>query len=138
MAGHSQPGAKTLAEKLNLLFRTIHPGDRGEYSSEEVAEADLIVQVLDASSPAAEEQAATVEKILGELGAAEKPRVVALNKIDLLAHLDFDLDRFLYNLDQVNPHAPRLLVSARTGEGMERWREWLTALVRRARAKTPA
>jgi len=64
--------------------------------------------------------------------------LVLVNKIDLLAHLDFDLDRFLYNLDQVNPHAPRLLVSARTGEGMERWREWLTALVRRARAKTPA
>jgi GTP-binding protein HflX len=51
---------------------------------EEVTEADLIVQVLDASSPAVEEQAATVEQILGELGAAGKPRVVALNKVDLL------------------------------------------------------
>src|ERR1700688_1010399 len=51
---------------------------------EEVTEADLIVQVMDASSPAAEEQAATVEQILGELGAADKPRVVALNKVDLL------------------------------------------------------
>ncbi|MHB8613601.1 MAG: GTPase HflX [Candidatus Dormibacteraceae bacterium] len=51
---------------------------------EEVTEADLIVQVMDASSPAAEEQAETVEKILGELGAADKPRVVALNKVDLL------------------------------------------------------
>ncbi len=38
MAGESQPGAQTLAEKLNRLFRTVHPGDRGEYSSEEVAE----------------------------------------------------------------------------------------------------
>src|ERR1700676_3516693 len=51
---------------------------------EEVTEADLIVQVMDASSPAAEEQAATVEQILGELGAGDKPRVVALNKVDLL------------------------------------------------------
>lgn len=51
---------------------------------EEVTEADLVVQVLDVSSPAVEEQAATVEKILGELGAADKPRVVALNKVDLL------------------------------------------------------
>ncbi len=51
---------------------------------EEVTEADLVVQVLDVSSPAFEEQAATVEKILGELGAADKPRVVALNKVDLL------------------------------------------------------
>src|SRR5260370_21100151 len=51
---------------------------------EEVTEADLIIQVLDLSSPAVEEQAATVESILAELGAADKPRVVALNKVDLL------------------------------------------------------
>ena len=51
---------------------------------EEVTEADLIVQVLDASSPSVAEQAATVDQILGELGAADKPRVVALNKVDLL------------------------------------------------------
>jgi GTPase len=51
---------------------------------EEVTEADLIVQVLDASSPSVAEQAETVDQILGELGAADKPRVVALNKVDLL------------------------------------------------------
>jgi GTP-binding protein HflX len=51
---------------------------------EEVTEADLIVQVLDASSPSVAEQAVTVDQILGELGAADKPRVVALNKVDLL------------------------------------------------------
>jgi GTPase len=51
---------------------------------EEVTEADLIIQVLDASSPSVAEQAETVDQILGELGAADKPRVVALNKVDLL------------------------------------------------------
>jgi GTPase len=51
---------------------------------EEVTEADLIVQVLDLSSPAVEQQAATVEEVLADLGAAEKPRVVTLNKVDLL------------------------------------------------------
>jgi GTP-binding protein HflX len=51
---------------------------------EEVTEADLIVQVLDVSSPSVEEQAATVDQILGALEAADKPRVVALNKVDLL------------------------------------------------------
>ena len=51
---------------------------------EEVTEADLILQVLDLSSPSVEEQAQTVEEILGQLGAADKPRVVALNKVDLL------------------------------------------------------
>jgi len=51
---------------------------------EEVTEADLIVQVLDLSSPACAEQAETVDRVLAELSAAEKPRVVALNKIDRL------------------------------------------------------
>ena len=51
---------------------------------EEVTEADVIVQVLDLSSPAAAEQAETVEKVLADLGAADKPRVVALNKVDML------------------------------------------------------
>jgi GTPase len=51
---------------------------------EEVTEADLVIQVLDLSSPAVEEQAATVEEVLGDLDAADKPRVVALNKVDLL------------------------------------------------------
>ena len=51
---------------------------------EEVTEADLILQVLDVSSPSIEEQAETVDKILRDLDAADKPRVVALNKVDLL------------------------------------------------------
>ncbi|MBV9048394.1 MAG: hydrogenase nickel incorporation protein HypB [Solirubrobacterales bacterium] len=59
--------------------------------------------------------------------------LVIVNKIDLIAHLDFDLDRFLYHLDQVNPGAERMLVSARTGEGVDAWREWLIAVAQRAR-----
>jgi hydrogenase nickel incorporation protein HypB len=52
--------------------------------------------------------------------------LVLVNKIDLLPHLEFDLDRFLANLDAVHPGVRRLLVSARTGEGIEEWRRWLT------------
>ncbi|HSS61281.1 MAG TPA: GTPase HflX [Candidatus Limnocylindrales bacterium] len=51
---------------------------------EEVTEADLVIQVLDLSSPAVEEQARTVEEVLSDLGASDKPRVVVLNKVDLL------------------------------------------------------
>jgi GTP-binding protein HflX len=40
--------------------------------------------VVDATAPAAQEQADTVDQVLEQLGAADKPRVVALNKIDLL------------------------------------------------------
>ena len=51
--------------------------------------------------------------------------LVLLNKMDLLPHLDFDVDRFMANLDAVHPGVERLLVSARTGEGIEEWRRWL-------------
>jgi GTP-binding protein HflX len=51
---------------------------------EEVTFADVMLQVVDAAADAAQEQARTVDEILAELGAAEKPRVVALNKVDLL------------------------------------------------------
>ena len=49
--------------------------------------------------------------------------LVLVNKIDLLPHLDFDLDRFLHNLDAVHPDVERMLVSARTGEGVDAWRD---------------
>jgi hydrogenase nickel incorporation protein HypB len=52
--------------------------------------------------------------------------VVVVNKIDLLPHLDFDLDRFLSNLRSVNPAARVIHASARTGEGVEEWCAWLT------------
>jgi hydrogenase nickel incorporation protein HypB len=55
--------------------------------------------------------------------------LVLINKIDLLPHLDFDLDKLLYNLDAVHPNVERILVSARTGEGVEAWRDWLEAQV---------
>jgi hydrogenase nickel incorporation protein HypB len=51
--------------------------------------------------------------------------LVVINKMDLLPYLDFDLDRYLYNLDAVHPGVERLLVSAKTGDGVDAWREWL-------------
>ncbi len=61
--------------------------------------------------------------------------LVVINKVDLLPHLDFDLDLFRYHLDAVHPGVERLLVSARTGEGVDAWRAWLRA---RAPAREPA
>jgi hydrogenase nickel incorporation protein HypB len=58
--------------------------------------------------------------------------LVVINKIDLLPHLDYDLDQLLYNIDQVNPDAEKMVVSARTGEGMDPFREWLVKLAARA------
>jgi hydrogenase nickel incorporation protein HypB len=53
--------------------------------------------------------------------------LVLINKIDLLPYLDFDLDRFMQHLDAVHPGVERILLSARTGEGMENWCSWLLA-----------
>jgi hydrogenase nickel incorporation protein HypB len=60
--------------------------------------------------------------------------LVIINKVDLLEHLDFDLDKFLYHLHAVHPDVPHMLVSARTGEGMDEVREWLVRLASRAGA----
>jgi len=51
--------------------------------------------------------------------------VVVVNKVDLLPHLDFDLDLFLSNLRAINPTATVIQLSARTGEGVDEWCTWL-------------
>jgi hydrogenase nickel incorporation protein HypB len=56
--------------------------------------------------------------------------LVLVNKIDLLPHLDYDVDAFLRNLDAIHPGVDRMLVSARTGEGVDAWRDWLLRMGR--------
>jgi GTP-binding protein HflX len=51
---------------------------------EELDEADLLLHVVDAADPAHEQQIAAVETILADLGLAETPRILVMNKIDLL------------------------------------------------------
>ncbi len=59
---------------------------------------------------------------------------VVVNKIDLLPHLDFDLDAFLENLAAVNPQAEVFQLSATTGEGISSWCDWVAAGVAHASA----
>jgi hydrogenase nickel incorporation protein HypB len=60
--------------------------------------------------------------------------LVVINKIDLLEHVDFDLDRYLHHLENVHPGVAHVLVSARTGEGVEAFGDWLGRCARRALA----
>ncbi len=62
--------------------------------------------------------------------------LVIVNKIDLLPHLDVDLGLLLANIDAVNPDVPRLLTSARTGEGVDALRDWLVGVAARERVAT--
>jgi GTP-binding protein HflX len=51
---------------------------------EELDQADLLLHVIDAADPAREQQMAAVEGILADLGLAETPRVLVMNKVDLV------------------------------------------------------
>ena len=51
--------------------------------------------------------------------------LVLVNKVDLLPHLHFDMEKFLRNLDAVNPGVERIMTSAATGEGVDEWCSWL-------------
>jgi len=53
--------------------------------------------------------------------------LMILNKIDLLPHLDFDVDRCIAHARTVNPQIAILTLSAKTGEGLDDWYDWLAA-----------
>jgi hydrogenase nickel incorporation protein HypB len=57
--------------------------------------------------------------------------LVVINKLDLLPHLDVDLDKLLYNIDAVNPGVRTIQCSAKTGSGVDELREWLAELAHR-------
>jgi GTP-binding protein HflX len=89
---------------------------------EEVTRADVLVEVVDASDEHQEEHRATVQTVLDELGAGDKPRLPAFNKADLLYP----------NLTEALP-APAVtgsvLVSAETGFGLDTLRTEIAVLL---------
>ena len=85
---------------------------------EEVAEADLIVHVVDASSPDRQQQQATVLSVLRDIGVSEgllRGRLEVLNKTDLLRAEE--REKLLQERDPEGPKA--YLVSAASGEGLD-------------------
>ena len=53
--------------------------------------------------------------------------LMLVSKVDLLPHLDFDVDALVANARRVRPGIAVIRVSARTGEGMEAWLKWIEA-----------
>lgn len=86
---------------------------------EEIAEADLLLHVLDLTHPNAEEQAKTVINTLAELKLQDKPILTVFNKIDQLSDgSEADLAQLVAELGI--PAEPWVAISAQTGEGMQR------------------
>jgi GTP-binding protein HflX len=85
---------------------------------EEVCEADLILHVVDSSSPLRNEQMRVVDEVLEELGARGKERVTIFNKIDLCSPEERDM---LY------ADGPSLKISAYEPEDLERLKEAIQA-----------
>lgn len=52
-------------------------------------------------------------------------QAVVVNKMDLAPYLDFDMELFRANLEKVNPGVPVFELSAKTGEGLDAWLEWV-------------
>lgn len=110
---------------------------------EELAEADLLLHVVDFTHPDAADQSQTVDDTLAELGLSEKPRVTALNKVDLLRERD---GRCISSLDELSDydlslaqHRPNtVLISAERGWGLDDLLERIDGVLAVARAGSPA
>jgi hydrogenase nickel incorporation protein HypB len=58
-------------------------------------------------------------------GTFAKADVLLINKIDLLDHVDFDVDKVITDAGKLNPDLKIFQVSAKTGAGMNQWYDWL-------------
>ncbi|MDD4965130.1 MAG: GTPase HflX [Gallionella sp.] len=79
---------------------------------EETAQADMLLHVVDVSNPCYGDQIAEVNKVLAEIGAADIPQVLVLNKIDAV-DMPAGVQRDDYG------RIARVFLSAKTGEGLE-------------------
>ncbi len=103
-----------------------HLVDAFKATLEEAVLADVLLHVLDATSPEIEKHYETTREVLGELGAKDKATLVILNKIDLLPS-----DEARMAMTYRFPDA--VMVSARTEYGIDELRTSIAALVARKR-----
>jgi GTPase len=76
-----------LADTVGFIHRLPHMLIQAfKATLEEVRIADLLLHVVDASSPLVDERIAVVDRVLEEIGAGDTPRLIVLNKADLLRH----------------------------------------------------
>ena len=102
--------------------------DAFQATLQEAVDADLLMHVVDASSPHFVEQMAEVQRVLADIGAADIPQVLVFNKLDAMddAHRPLQLQD-TFDLDGVQ--TPRLFLSARQGDGLAALRRQLALAV---------
>lgn len=100
---------------------------------EEAALADALLIVLDSSDPNALEEAATVLKVLEQIGAGQKPRLVVLNKIDALESLGGEgSERLLVQLAALKERFPDALeASAKSGAGLDLIKQKISDIIKK-------
>ncbi len=99
---------------------------------EETRDADLLLHVIDASSPTWEEQRTVVAQVLDELEVSDRPTLLVFNKIDLIDH-----DALLALQERIIALAPSsIFVSTVTDGGLEPLRRALSAAIRVRRPLT--
>lgn len=92
----------------------------------EVVQADMIIQVTDVSDPDYEQQMDVVEALLVQLESADKPRIHALNKVDLLGRA---VEPILLAKRSDRPDRQNIAISARTGKGLAELQDALSDLI---------
>ena len=109
---------------------------RSKATLEELTEASLLLHVVDLTSHNAAEQCQVVEEILADLELLEKPRVTALNKIDLLLPdgQSWDEKKALKHLSEQAPaDEDTVLVSAVKGWGLGKLLEMVGQVLKRSK-----
>lgn len=91
---------------------------------QEAVDADLLLHVVDASSPDFPEQMDQVHRVLAEIGAQDIPQIVVFNKLDALEPSRRPL-QLMDTMEIQGTPAPRVFLSAYTGEGLANLRELL-------------
>ena len=88
-----------------------------EATLQEATDADLLLHVIDASSPVLQEQRDEVERVLHEIGAEAVPQILVFNKLDRLEALPRELHDWVEGL--AGAAVPRVFVSALDGSGLD-------------------
>ena len=96
-----------------------------EATLQEATDADLLLHVIDASSPLLQEQRNEVERVLHEIGAADLPQILVFNKLDQVDPLPRELQDWVEG--QAGAAVQRVFVSALRGTGLDALRGLIAA-----------